>query len=113
MDRRLSRPLVPFVLLVAVVAGPVGSTDASSGKTVVLKNVRFTPKKLTVSRGAKVTFLWHDGITRHNVTSVGARHFKSATSRSTGTYSVRLKKAGTYRYECTLHPGMTGRIRVR
>ncbi|MDX6688686.1 MAG: hypothetical protein QOG15_143 [Solirubrobacteraceae bacterium] len=113
MDRRVTRLLVPSVLLVALVAGPVAWTDASAGRTVVIKDVRFTPKRLTVSRGTKVTFVWQDGITRHNVTSLGSRHFKSATSRSTGEHTVRLNKAGVYRYACTLHPGMTGRIKVR
>jgi plastocyanin len=112
MHSRLSRLLVPTALLVALFAGPVASTDAAAGKTVVLKDVSFTPKTLNVSRGTKVTFLWHDGITRHNVTSLGSRRFKSSKSKATGKHVVRLKKAGTYRYECTLHPGMTGQIKV-
>jgi plastocyanin len=111
MDRRLSRLLVPSVVLIALLAGHVATTDAAS-KTVVLKDVRFSPKRLTVSRGANVTFRWRDGITRHNVTSRGALRFKGSRARASGKYVVRFRKAGTYRYECTLHPGMTGRITV-
>jgi plastocyanin len=30
-----------------------------------------------------------------------------------GSYSVTFAKRGTYYYECTIHPGMQGRIVVR
>jgi plastocyanin len=49
----------------------------------------------------------------HNVTSRGAPRFRSSPTKMTGTWSVRFAKAGTYRYVCTLHPGMAGRVVVR
>ncbi len=112
MDRQLSRLLVSSVVLTALLAGPVAPTGAAS-KTVVLKDIAFAPRGLTVSRGSKVTFRWRDDITRHNVHSRGAPRFKGSRSKSTGKHVVRFTKAGIYRYECTLHPGMTGRITVR
>lgn len=79
----------------------------------MLKDIAFSPRNLKVSRGSKVTFRWRDGITEHNLHSRGAPRFKGSVARSTGQRVVRFAKAGTYRYECTLHPGMTGRITVR
>jgi plastocyanin len=30
----------------------------------------------------------------------------------TGTYTVRFRRPGTYRYVCTIHPNMRGRVIV-
>ena len=72
-----------------------------------------SPSRLTVSKGTTVTFSWKDGGTRHNVTSIGKKRFKTISDRTSGKTPVRFGRAGTYQYECTLHPGMSGRITVR
>jgi plastocyanin len=43
---------------------------------------------------------------------VTARGFRSSPTKSRGSYVVRFTKAGTYRYRCTLHAQMTGRVIV-
>ncbi len=90
-------------------AAPVGAAN----RTVTLRDISFQPKRLSVRAGTTVTFRWRDGATFHDVTSVGRKRFRSIASRSSGARSVRFSKAGTYRYVCTLHPGMTGSIVVR
>lgn len=99
----------------AVCAAAVGSQAAAgaSGRTVTLKDIAFTPKKLSVPRGTTVTFRWRDDTTTHNVTSTGSKRFKTIANRSTGSRSRTFARAGVYRYACTLHPGMTGQISVR
>jgi plastocyanin len=97
----------------AAVGGQVAASQAASGRTVTLRDVAFSPKSLTVARGTTVTFRWRDGDTAHNVTSRGARRFESIGTRESGSRSRRFTSAGTYRYVCTLHPGMAGRITVR
>jgi plastocyanin len=97
----------------AVVIGPsaaLGGAHSASNHNVVLKNIRFHPATLRIHRGDTVTWLWRDSGTRHNVTS---RHFHSG-SRTSGSFSVRLTRPGTYRYECTIHvsSGMRGAIVV-
>ncbi|HEX4364224.1 MAG TPA: cupredoxin domain-containing protein [Solirubrobacteraceae bacterium] len=100
------------VACLAVLAGPIAGSQARAVKTVTLRNIAFSPKRLTVARNTTVTFSWRDGGTTHNVTSIGRKRFKSIPDRSAGSRSVRFTRAGTYRYECTLHPGMTGTIVV-
>jgi plastocyanin len=43
----------------------------------------------------------------------GSRRFKSIADRSTGSVGRKFARAGVYRYACTLHPGMTGKLTVR
>jgi len=37
----------------------------------------------------------------------------SLSARSRGTGTRRFARPGVYRYACSLHPGMTGRVVVR
>lgn len=110
MSKRVLLPLLGLALSAALLtAGAAGAAT----KTVALKNIAFSPKSLTISKGATVTFTFRDGDTVHNVTSTGSKRFSTISNRSSGSKSRRFTKAGTYRYACTLHPGMTGRIVVR
>ena len=89
------------------------AASQAAGKTVKLQNISFSPKSLSVSRGTTVTFKWLDDRTAHNVVSKGTKRFRSIATRETGSQSRKFSKAGAYRYVCTLHPGMSGRITVR
>jgi plastocyanin len=101
-------------LALAAAVIPAGSVAGAAGtKTVTLKDIAFSPSRLSVPKGTTVTFSWKDDGTRHNVTSIGRKRFKTISDRTSGERSVRFGKAGTYQYECTLHPGMSGRITVR
>jgi len=100
--------LISLVLL-AIVVPTAGAAD----RTVKLQNIAFSSKSISIPKGTLVTFRWLDEATDHNVSSVGAKRFKSIGARSSGSRSVRFFKAGAYRYVCTLHPGMSGRITVR
>jgi plastocyanin len=112
--RRKLHPILALALAATVVpvAGVAGAGAAGS-KTVTLKNVAFSPKSLSVSKGTQVTFAFRDDGTAHNVTSTGNKRFKTIADRTSGSPSRTFSRTGTYRYECTLHPGMTGRITVR
>jgi plastocyanin len=109
------RPLVLLAASAVSVAGLGGQIAASAAtvKTVTVKDIAFSPRSLSISKGSTVRFAFRDGTTTHNVTSIASRRFKAIGNRSAGSQSRTFNRAGTYRYECTLHPGMTGRIRVR
>ncbi len=104
-----------LIALVALLAGSVtaGTAGGATGKTVVIKDIDFHPKVLSVSKGAKVTWQFRDTVVSHNVTSYGKTHFHSSTSRMTGSYAVTFAKAGTYLYRCTIHANMFGKVIVR
>jgi plastocyanin len=91
----------------ALAAGPSGHATATT--VVTLKDISFTKSTVQLTRGASVRWVWKDGDTPHNVTFA---HRHSRTQKS-GTYTLRFAEAGTYRYHCTIHLGMDGRIVVR
>lgn len=78
-----------------------------------MKDIAFKPSRLSVRKGTTVTFRWRDASVVHNVRSRGRSRFKGSPNKSKGTHRVTFRRAGTYRYICTLHTGMDGRISVR
>jgi plastocyanin len=86
---------------VAAAAGPT--------TTVTLKDISFKKSVIHITHGSTVRWVWKDGDTPHNVT-FARRH--SATKHH-GTYLLRFANPGTFRYHCTLHPGMDGKVIVR
>ncbi len=115
-SRRRRRYAIAGLAVVAAalpLAGVTGIAGAAGSKTVTLQDIAFDAKRLSVSKGTRVTFAFRDDGTTHNVTSVGRRRFATIADRSAGAASRTFSRTGTYRYECTLHPGMTGRITVR
>ena len=111
--RRLRLVTIAGLALLAAAATMTATAGAGATRTVTLKDISFTPRSLTVPRGTTVAFAFRDSGTTHDVTSTGAKRFATVADRSTGTASRTFRRAGTYRYACTLHPGMTGRITVR
>jgi probable HAF family extracellular repeat protein len=81
------------------------------------RNWSTDPAVDTVAVGTRVTWTWVTGpAVQHSVQSVGTPGFPSS-ARLGGvgvTYSVTFTQAGSYRYNCVVHPGnMTGRVVVR
>jgi plastocyanin len=107
---RSSRRIVPAVAAVAVLAALPGSAGAATNVTI--DDFAFDPPSLSVKKGTKVTWRFADSAA-HNVTvKSGPAKFASPDKRS-GTYSRKLRKAGTYKIVCTLHGGMRQTITVR
>jgi plastocyanin len=95
-------------------AGSTSTTQSSGGGDVAIKmqNIAFDPKSTTVKVGQKITWT-NDDSTDHNVTADSGADFKSKDFGKDGTFSFTPDKAGTIKYECTLHPGMTATITVQ
>src|SRR5215203_6111265 len=67
---------------------------------------------VTVKKGTKVTWRW-SGRDLHNVAvTKGPAKFRSSF-KSSGTYSKRVTRTGTYTIVCTIHqPDMAMKLRV-
>jgi plastocyanin len=89
------------------------SSSAASGGGVQIKmqNIQFSPKATTVKVGQKVTWT-NDDNTDHNVTADSGADFKSKDFGNGATFEFTPDKAGTVKYECTIHPGMTATLNV-
>lgn len=88
-----------------------GGSPSSGAATVKMQNIAFSPKSLTVKVGQKVTWTNEDSV-QHNVTATSGATFKSANFSQGGTFTYVPKKAGTIKYVCTLHPGMSAELKV-
>jgi plastocyanin len=104
------------VLLVWVLTACGGGAPSSppdetgSGTEVVIKDLAFTPKTLTVPVGTTVTWTNEDGAP-HNVTADDGS-FASDTMSQGDTFTQTFDASGTYGYTCTLHPGMSAQVVV-
>jgi len=110
---------ISFTIAVAAVAA-LGShsalSTAAGTRTISVRDDYFSARKVTVSKNTLVTWRWSSSNSRpHDVVSRGAKRFTSSKIKDSGTHRYRFKKAGTYKYVCTLHEdrGMTGQIVVR
>ena len=90
-----------------------GSTASSGGGEVEVKmqSIQFAPKATTVKVGQKVKWVNEDS-TDHNVTADSGADFKSKDFGKGASFEFTADKAGTIKYECTIHPGMTGTLTV-
>lgn len=89
-------------------ASTAATQDHTNGPAVVIRDLAFEPETLTVQAGDTVTWTWDDGAIDHDVAGDG---FRSAVM-SERTFRHRFDESGTYEYECSLHPNMTGTIEV-
>ena len=99
--------------LATVPAGAEAPASAAATKVVKVQDFEFRPATVRIPRGATVEWRFLDRPSPHNVTSRGPRRFRSSDTKEIGTHRVRFRRSGTYRYVCTLHPNMVGKVVVR
>ena len=97
-------------ILVLVVGLLMASLSVQAATTTVnIQNNAFTPKDLTIKSGDTITWTNQDSV-KHDV-DFGT--FKSPLLGKGETYSHTFDKAGTYDYDCDVHPSMKGRVMVQ
>jgi plastocyanin len=112
-----SRPLLPLLLVLAFTlaacqsgsaASPADGQPVKGVTTVEAKDLKFLPPAIEVAPGTEVTWRFDDGSVPHDVKGDGF----ASEIQSRGTFSHRFAQAGEFRYHCTLHAGMEGRVVV-
>ena len=115
----MKNSVVVFVILILTISGCTGNGETSieggsevtlKEAEIVLKNIQFSPREVTIERGGTVTWINDESVT-HTVTF------------DDGSLDITLKKGektqlnfndpGTYNYVCTIHPGMKGVVIVK
>lgn len=84
-----------------------GGPASVTRRTVAMYDNYFRPRRIRIPRGARVRWV-NRGEVPHTTTGRGW----DATLEPGESYTRRFRRAGTYRYLCRFHPGMTGRIIV-
>lgn len=104
----------------ASAAGLTGSPVSFSGTSVLatpppntaavtVSDFAFTPPTSPLAVGGTVTWTWN-GAAQHNVTFASA----NSATQTGGTYQQTFPTAGSFTYQCTIHPGsMNGTIVVQ
>jgi plastocyanin len=89
---------------------PTGSPAAVSKITIT--NYAFSPSNITVTKGTTVTWTNKDAVA-HTVTETDGKNGpKSGDLNQNQTYSFTFNQVGTFKYDCSLHPYMTGTVTV-
>lgn len=104
------------------------TSEETSATEVTIQDFAFAPKKASVSVGDTVTWINTDDIL-HTVTSgIGQKQgvpgvTKDKDAKPDGlfdeevefeeTFEFTFDKAGSYRYFCSIHPGMVGTVVVK
>jgi plastocyanin len=103
-----------LLLAVATCAGPAATSagPAATDHVDLPRSYLFSPVDIAVARGTKVTWTNSDQFS-HSVRIVDGDQMVGIMKPGESV-SFTFAKAGTYRYECTLHPqNMRGSVAVR
>jgi len=94
-------------LAILLVAMDAGATDG----TVEIQKFAFVPQEITITPGAKVTWINRDE-TPHQI-KAGDGSFTSKALDTDDRHEQVFATAGDFSYVCTLHPFMTGIVHVK
>ena len=78
---------------------------------VAIRNFRFSPAKVVVSPGTRIVWTNRDS-DPHTVTSRKA-HWASPAVDTGRSYARTVRRKGTVRYVCSIHPFMHGTVIVK
>lgn len=115
MSKDHLRRVIPVLAATGVVAMAIFAPVSTAKPAPVFingdsfSNYTFAPKTLEVNRGATVHWSW-DSNASHNVTF--KKLGKHSVTGASETYKLQFKKAGTYKYRCTIHD-FKGKIVVK
>jgi plastocyanin len=94
-----------------VVVQQTAATTTEAGAKVSIVNFAFTPGEITIAPGESVTWTNDDGAPHGLEYHDGAKGTDLLLPGA--SFSRRFDRPGTYDYNCSIHPYMTGRVVVR
>jgi plastocyanin len=93
-----------------------GTSIADAGSNakvkVTIERFAYDPSPLRVDPGTKIVFDDEDGSITHTATAKNGS-FDTGDIKVGTTKSIVLRKPGVYKYYCTIHPFMHGKIVVK
>ena len=104
----LAAVVVATVVVIQLLPSPADGPAVVGATRVALRGNRFHPPVIQISKGQTVTWSFDDNGTTHNVKGTGW----GSGDQASGTFQHTFTAPGSYRYSCTLHLGMNGRVDV-
>jgi plastocyanin len=99
------------LLILGLIAAAPGAAEAADSVTIEISNYSFAPMDVTIAPGTTVVWINRDE-SPHTIVSTD-RLFGSKAMDTDDRYSFTFGTEGDYGYVCSLHPYMTGMIKVR
>ncbi len=89
------------------------SQAVNNSPVITAKNIAFSPTSVTVKSGAQVTITLanQDSFVPHNLNVLGVKA-NDCTGPCTSSVSFTAPAPGSYTYQCSIHPSMTGTLVV-
>ncbi len=103
------------LIILSLALTVIGFSSKAALHTVTVQDFQFSPADMTVNIGDTINWLWMNG--SHTTTSMsvpeGASSWNSEINSIATAFSYVVMTAGTYSYNCTIHPTqMTGTFTV-
>lgn len=106
---RKGAPILAIGAALALAACSPNHAPAPAIHTVVIDQLAFSPRATTANVGDVMVWVNKD-ILRHSATDAGGAFDVDLPAGATA--KIVLEKAGSIKYACRYHPGMTGTISV-
>jgi plastocyanin len=111
MKKVLAALTVTVIAAAAAIPAFAGTKNVKIGDNYFVS--RSNSATVTISKGSSLRFLWR-GSAPHNVKKVkgpgGAFH---SPVRTSGSWTHKFTRGGTYKLVCTIHAGMKLTVKVR
>jgi len=105
------RQLTAVVLTAVALGASACGTDDNAPGPITMQDLQFSPREATVAVGERIEWR-NDEDAPHNVIATTGAAFRSQTITRDGTFTFTARRPGTIEYLCSLHPGMTGTLRI-
>jgi plastocyanin len=103
------RLVIPVLFVACVALAGASCTPRPQTYTVIIDSTRYQPSDLALKVGDTVVWQNND-LFPHTATATGL--FDSGSIAPDRSWRYTVKERGVVQYVCTLHPTMTGTLRV-